>query len=145
MTSTPTLKLTAVVHRVLTGYRRVLARLLTLLAATAALIAAAFVVVFPLWLFATQAPAVYTTVITAVVALAALALPVWRLCKSWSWRRFLPILTNGGLVLAAGFLLYLAGTFYAAARPVPATVVLFIVLVGIGYRASAGSRKSKEQ
>lgn len=131
-------------RRVLSGYRRVFGRLAVALAAVTVLLAASFIVVFPLWLFATRAPGTYTTVMTAILAVTLLAVPIRRIRRNWSRARVLPILKQGAFIAAVGGLLYFSGMLYAAAYPLAAGLMLFAAVVLVGYRASAGSRRSGE-
>ncbi len=132
-------------RRVISGYRRVLGLTTTLLAGAVVLVAAAFSVVLPLWWFATSAPAAYTTTVTVALVAAFAAGVVSRLRRDWSVRRIVPILRYGVEVAGAGFLLYLGGMLYAARRPIPAAVMLLVVLLWIGLRASSRSRKPTER
>ncbi len=132
-------------RRVLSGYRRVFAQAAALLGGAVLLVAAAFAVVLPLWWFATSAPAAYTTTVTAALVVALAAIAVSRLRRDWSVRRIVPILRYSLEIAGAVFLLYLAGMLYAAMQPIPAAVILLVVLLWIGLRASRRSSKPTER
>lgn len=138
-------KVSRSLRRIGAGYRRAALRVATVAAAGAALLLAAFVVVFPLWWFAREAPQLYTAALITLPVVAAPIVLYRRMKGRWSRAHVLPILKTGGTIAAVVVFGYIAIMLFAAGQSAPAAAITIAILLWVGYNcapAGGGSTRS---
>ncbi|MFP4565034.1 MAG: hypothetical protein ACLFNX_00935 [Spirochaetaceae bacterium] len=124
-------------RRIFAGYRNIALTLVQALTLIAGAGLASVVVVVPLWLAATRATGVYTSVILGLAAVGIIAGLIRRI-RLQRTAVFLPILKTTARVLIVCAGLYAMIVLFARGLAVPAAVLALAGLAWLGYAASGG-------